>query len=244
MNKIRKITLTAIMTALCVVFNELITIDIPPTTSPMMRLSLGIIPIFIVAYYCGIIYSTISAVLADILGFFLVGMQKGYAFNPGYTLNALLSGLIIGFFILIRKFMATKKGLSLFIITDIVLTVSSVSLFSYMFMTHDLKDVDNKLFVLLLIVGISVVVNIVIILYGIFTKDSKDSTAIIMSFLVYLYVVSLCLTPLWVSLLTKINYFYYWIMRLVTVPLQVMIYSIIAKLLIIPINKIYTKVSR
>ena len=64
MNRVKKITLTAIMTAICIVLNELVTIDIPPTSTPLMRLSLGIIPIFLTAYYAGIFYAALEGVLA------------------------------------------------------------------------------------------------------------------------------------------------------------------------------------
>lgn len=237
--KIKKIVLTAIMTAICVVLNEFVTIDIPPTATPMIRLSIGIIPIFITAYYCGIFYATVEATLADILGFFLVGASKGYAFNPGYTLNAFLSGIIIGFFILIRKFMNTKKGLFVLILTDIFFTVTSCLLFTYMYFHNDLLIGDHPIGALVTIISFSAVINLGIIIYAIFARENEDSNAIIIAFIVYQYIVSLCMTPLWVSMLTHIDYFHYWIMRMVTVPIQIVIYVLISKLIVYPLNKIY-----
>ena len=246
--KLKKIVLTAIMTAVYVVLNELVTIDIPPTSSPLMRISLGIIPMFVTAYYCGIVYSMIEGVIGDILGFVLVGAGKGYTFFPGYTLNAFLSGLIIGFFILIRKFMNTKKGLILLIITDIIFTVSSCLIFSIMVNTGAFKDLNFEVIknhpnIYLYIIGFSILINVGIIVYAIITRGNKDSNAIVMSYIVYLYVVSLFLTPLWNNLLYHggnfYYYFYYWITRLITVPAEIIIYTLVSKLIIYPINKIY-----
>ena len=63
--KVKKLVLTAVMTALSVVLNELLVISIPPTASPLMRLSLGVIPIFVIAYYCGIFYAIVAGTLTD-----------------------------------------------------------------------------------------------------------------------------------------------------------------------------------
>ena len=237
--KIKKLVLTAIMTAVCVVLNELVTINIPPTATPMIRLSIGIIPIFITAYYCGIFYATIEATLADILGFFIFGVANGYAFHPGYTLNAFLSGLIIGFFILIRKFMNTKKGLALLIITDIACTLVTSLLFTYMYFHNNLQIGDRPIGALITIISFSVVINFGIIIYAIFARENEDSNAIIMAFIVYQYIVSMSLTPLWVSMATGVDYFHYWIMRMVTVPIQILIYVLLSNLIVYPLNKIY-----
>ena len=237
--KIKKLVLTAIMTAICVVLNELVTIDIPPTATPMIRLSIGIIPVFIMAYYCGIFYAVVGATLADILGFFIFSVAKGYAFHPGYTLNAFLSGLIIGFFILIRKFMNTKKGLALLIATDALFVLITSSLFTFMYFHNDLLIGDKPIGALITILSFSIIINIGIVIYAIFSRENEDSNAIIMSFIVYQYIVSMSLTPLWVSMMTGVNYFYYWIMRMVTVPIQIMIYVLLSKLIVYPLNKIY-----
>lgn len=236
--KVKKLVLTAVMTALSVVLNELLVISIPPTASPLMRLSLGVIPIFVIAYYCGIFYAIVAGTLTDILGFFVFGMAKGYAFNLGYTLNAFLSGAIIGFFILIRKFMSTRKGLLTLIITDVALTVISCGLYFYMAMTQDIiKNTDSKLAIAITVTSISIIVNIIVIVYAIVARENKDSNAIIMAFIVYQYVVSLCLTPLWLTIMYHTNYFVYWTVRMVTVPLQIMIYALISKVVVYATDK-------
>ena len=236
MNRVKKITLTAIMTAICIVLNELVTIDIPPTSTPLMRLSLGIIPIFLTAYYAGIFYAALEGVLADILGFFIFSLGK-FSFFPGFTFNALLSGLIIGFFVLIRKWMSTKKGLITLIITDTFFAIVSCAVFSYMYIFKGVIE-GSSIPLLIVLVGLSLLINMIIIAYAIVTREKEDSNAIIIAFIVYQYVVSLCLTPLWNNMLAGTMYFYQWVIRMVTVPLQIMIYVLISKLLIIPLNKI------
>ena len=87
--KLRKLILTSILSALAIVLYEFLDIKIPPT-STVLTISLGIIPIYFIAYYCGPFYSTIAAVIVDLLGFFLFGSSSN-PFMIGFTINALLS---------------------------------------------------------------------------------------------------------------------------------------------------------
>lgn len=240
--KVRKLTLTAILTALAFVLNEFLVIPIPPTSSPLISLSLGVVPIFFIAYYCGIIYAIIGAVSADVLGFFLVGAAKGYAFNLGFTFNALLSGAIIGIVLLFKKKLEGEKGAISILISESILTVITIPLFIYFFLKTDLGAGHGGNALLFTVSVISVLLNFSVVIYAFFTKDNPDSNAIILSFLLYLYVVSLFLTPLWVISYAKgISYFYLWITRLITVPIEIVIYSLVTKLILYALKKVPKK---
>jgi len=235
--KVKKIALTAILTALAFVLYEFLVIKIPPT-NPFLSLSLGIIPIFFIAYYCGILNAIIGAVVADLLGYFLVGASSS-PFHPGFTFNALLSGLIFGFILHYKEKLDGKKGKTMIIIIEILITLITIPLFSYYFIKTDLGAGKGGISLLITIDIFAFLLNFSVILYMLLSSNSLGSNAIVLSYIVYLYIVSLCLTPLWVLSYTEgLNFFYFWLMRLITVPLQVIIYSLITKLILIPLSKI------
>lgn len=244
--KVKKIVLTAVLTALSIVLNELLVISIPPTSTPIIQFSLGIIPLLFIAYYCGIFYAASSAVIADILGFFLFSK---YIFNPGFTLNALLAGLILGFLMFKRNSLNSKKGTIIVLVIAALLSLISVSIFLIYFIfgssfLGDSFTVSGNTFTLSLgliitVSALNILITVGLILYTVLSAKEKDSNAIVLSFVIYIYIVALVLTPLWVTSYSSIPYFVFWIIRLVIVPFEALVYSIITKLILYPLRKVY-----
>ena len=236
--KIKNIALTAVLSALSIVLYEFVPIPIPPTNSPILTLSLGIIPIFFIAYYCGTLYAAISSVLVDLLGYFLVGAFKGYAFNFGYTFNALIGGIIIGLIMDHKNVFVGKRGKIIYIITLLVETAFVLPLFMALYDTTPLIEKYPNEYAMFIFTGIHLIINIVLIIYALLFEKNEDINALNLSFLFYQIIVSLFLTPIWVSRLSRIPYIYYWALRLISVPLTTLIYSLVSRLILIALKKI------
>ena len=248
--KVKKLALTGVLTALAFVLYEYVSLPIPPTSSPLITLSFGIIPIFLIAYFCGTFYAASAAVIVDILGYFLVGASKGYAFNIGYTFNALLSGLIIGVILEFKDKLNSKKGTLFIILFESVFTILTLTTFIISFKYTDIGErMSNKGMkegAELIIILFSLILNSSIVLYAIFSRNKDYDNALNLSLIIYMSIVSLLLTPLWISLQGRTIgfYFYLWVTRLVTVPIEILIYSILIRTLMIPLNKINKRFDR
>ena len=93
---------TAFMTALSVVLSKLISINIS-----FLRIGFGFLPIAVLAIMYGPVVAAVGYGLADIIGAFLFPTGT---FFPGFTLSAVLTGLIFGF-VLYNKEVTIKRAL-------------------------------------------------------------------------------------------------------------------------------------
>lgn len=114
MTKLRKITLSAMLIAIQIIFSRFLFIYTPGNLD---RLSLAFIPAALLGYFLGPLFSSLSAVCADILGMLL--NSAGLSFNPMFTVIAALKGLAYGF-LLYKKPLTFKRIALTFILTTIV----------------------------------------------------------------------------------------------------------------------------
>ena len=91
MSKLKKIILAGMLLATLVVLARFLSIK-----TPLIRISFGFIPLMLSATWLGPKCSTLIGGLGDLIGAIL--FPSG-AFFPGYTLSAVLSGLIYGIFL-------------------------------------------------------------------------------------------------------------------------------------------------
>ncbi|GHV19751.1 folate ECF transporter [Spirochaetia bacterium] len=88
MPKIKKIVLSALLLAILIVVERLVSVQ-----TPILRISFAYVPIMLSAILLGPAYSAGIAAVGDIIGALL--FPKG-AFFPGFTLSAFLTGLTYG----------------------------------------------------------------------------------------------------------------------------------------------------
>ena len=234
--KLRKLILAAILSAMSIVLNEFVSIRIPPSNT-IFTISLGVIPIFFIAYYCGFIYSTISAVIIDVLGWLLGGTSS--PFNIGFTLNALLSGLILGLVLHFKNQLSTKKGRIIILVIESLLTIITIPVFIYFFNKFGLESKYDLNNFALIISSLGIAFNLMFIMYSLVLPKNEDVNAVNLGFQIYQIVVSLLLTPLWVHILYGTNYISLWSMRLISVPFLTIVYSMIVLLILKSLTKIY-----
>lgn len=107
--RLKKVAVVAVMVALEIVLHRLLSIK-----TPIVMIHLGFLPIIAVAIAYGPIWAGVMGALAELLGslVFPVG-----AYFPGFTLTALLTGIIFGLFIYHSRYSFFKGCVASVIIT-------------------------------------------------------------------------------------------------------------------------------
>lgn len=112
MNKTKKFVLAGLFIALQVVFTRFFSIE-----TPILRVGFGFLPVALASIALGSISGGVIAMLADILGMIL--FPKGTYF-PGFTLSALLSGIIYGIVLYNKENSILRIAISVLLITFII----------------------------------------------------------------------------------------------------------------------------
>jgi ECF transporter S component (folate family) len=91
MSKIKKLVLASLLLAILIVVERLVSVQ-----TQFLRISFAYVPIMLCAILLGPAWSAGVAALGDVIGMLLFPKS---AFFPGFTLSALLTGLIHGLFL-------------------------------------------------------------------------------------------------------------------------------------------------
>ena len=94
MTTTRKIALAAMMASIAVVLTRFVSIIIPLGGYPSLSIDLGSVPIMLAGIILGPLYGGIVGLVSDLTGFII--NNRGGAFHFGFTLNAILTGVIPG----------------------------------------------------------------------------------------------------------------------------------------------------
>jgi riboflavin transporter len=121
MTTTKKIALAAMMASIAVILTRFMSIIIPLGGYPSLSIDFGSVPIIISGIFLGPLYGGIVGLVSDLVGFII--NNRGGVFHFGFTLNAILTGVIPGllFYLLKNKnvkptiyvLIATMFGLSL-----------------------------------------------------------------------------------------------------------------------------------
>lgn len=125
MSKTKKIILSSMLLALLIVLSRFLSIE-----TQFLVLSFGFVPIMLSAVWLGPKYSSVIAGLGDLIGAILFPFG---AYFPGFTLSAIISGLIYGVFLYDKNNdFSNKKILFRLIISSLlVLIIVNVFITSY-----------------------------------------------------------------------------------------------------------------
>lgn len=92
-NKIRKVSLAGLFVAISIVLSRFFAGDMVIGGLSVLRISFGPVPIYLSGMLLGPLYGSITGALADALGYVVKPLG---AYHPGFTFNAILTGLISG----------------------------------------------------------------------------------------------------------------------------------------------------
>lgn len=122
--KIRRLVMSALLIALNVVLSRLVSIN-----AANYRISISFITVFFAAYLYGWKCSALVAGAGDLIGALL--FPTG-AFNPFFTLSAMIGGIVYGIFLYHNE--SVKKALIVVIINQLVISLGlNTFLISYFY---------------------------------------------------------------------------------------------------------------
>ena len=121
MSKIKKNVLAAMLLAVFIVFNRFVSIK-----TEILIISFTFIPMMMSAIWLGPVYSTIVALLGDLIGAILFPFGPYF---PGFTVSNALSGLIYGLFLYNKGNEMSSKKLVIMLIISSVLQLIVVNIF-------------------------------------------------------------------------------------------------------------------
>lgn len=98
-NKLHRLIFIGLLIAIGILLSQLLSFSYPPRTT-IIKFGIGYVPLIIISILYGPKYGFVSAVLQDILGFFLFGNVNFYF---GFTLNAVLYGIVPSLIFMIKK---------------------------------------------------------------------------------------------------------------------------------------------
>lgn len=121
LSKVKKIILSAMLLAIFIILNRFISIK-----TQILVISFTFVPIMMSAIWLGPKYSTIIALLGDLLGALLFPFGPYF---PGFTVSSALSGLIYGIFLYNKGKEMTNKQLIIRTTISSLIVLSIVNIF-------------------------------------------------------------------------------------------------------------------
>lgn len=116
MKKIKKIIISALLLASAIIINRFLSVN-----TSILSIGFTFVPLMLAGIVLGFKYSTVIAGLADLIGALLFPFG---AFFIGYTISALLTGLVYGLLLYRQeKFQVDKKFFIRLIIAILIVTI-------------------------------------------------------------------------------------------------------------------------
>lgn len=233
--KLQKTIFAGLMVSIGIVLSSVVSISYPPN-STIIRFGIGYLPLIILSISLGPKLGFVAAIIQDILGYivyiWVYGTPSG-PFFPGFTLNSILYGVLPG---MIYNLKIKNKNLFLYINFVFLLLLFAMGIWGIINIEQIIDLIENRLssdmqfdpwvIYLLIILGEIGVIAIVAFLYK-NRKYDDSSQRIIFSIMLLEIVVTLILTPLWVSILYKIPFLPQMPLRIIKAPIEIFIYSLL-----------------
>ncbi len=243
MNKkpVQAIVFTGLMVALGIVLSQIVSIALPNASSPIIKFGIGYLPIIMISILYGPAYGVLAALSQDLIGFFMIGAANGQIFHLGFTINALLYGLIPGLFF--KRHQITQNKLFQYFnfgLVALFVLLITLYLFNPDLVISSSLDIAEKY----ILMSVSLAAALVLIIFNVWViklKKSDFSPFKILFVILFLYmVVSLILTPIWLyMLINHLSFFqinlaelsaYVLVilpLRIVKMPIEVMAYVLL-----------------
>ncbi|MHC6204005.1 folate family ECF transporter S component [Breznakiellaceae bacterium SP9] len=155
MPKVKKVVLAGLLLAILIVFERFISVE-----TQILRLSIAYVPVILIATLLGPVWGGLIGVLADLLGMML--MPKA-SFFAGFTLNALLTGVVYGVFLYNRP---TNKSY----LVRLIISVLIVHIFIHLGLTTLWLSIMYKRAFIVMLAGrlVANIIEIPIEIYSMF----------------------------------------------------------------------------
>ncbi len=230
--KLRDTIFAGLLVAIGIVLTSILSISYPPN-STIIRFGIGYLPLILISIILGPKTGFFSAIIQDIFGYLIYMWIFGPSgpFYIGFTFNAILFGVVPG--ILVRLKME-KINIFKFINIGLFVVLAAMGIWGLVNVEWIIQLIEDKLsadmsfqpwvIYFMLILG---EVGILSMLIFTIAKRSEDemSQRMIFSVIVLQIVVTLILTPLWVTDLYAIPYLPQLPLRIIKTPIEIYIYA-------------------
>ncbi len=232
--KLRNLIFAGLMTAIGIVLYNVLSFSYPPGSSNLIKIGIGYLPLVIISILLGPKIGLYAAIIQDLLGFLIFNGNWGIFF-PGFTLNAILYGVVPGLI-----YWAKPRNKNFFLIVNTILlfsllTMAMWGLFNIQLILDLIKeglgtDITLKpwFIYMILVVGL---IGVIILLVFVYLKRKENDKAhrIIFSVIILQFSVSLVLTPYWIVLLThgSVPYIPQLPLRVIKTPFEIIVYLLV-----------------
>ncbi len=223
--KTRELTHMGIMIAIAVVASRL-NVDNPALGSSS-RFGFSFV-IFLGGIWFGPVKGGIVGIISNLISFVLFDVATG-PFLIGFVVNAFLAGYIPGlFFLLVRKY---KVGFNFMAPSVVLLVLTSILSIWYASEAGYYSELTKQLIIAALIL----IDILMVVLYFVGNRKGPVRSGAYVTFdkilfvsIIYKFINTVVLAPLWLSMLFGYSYRYYLLIRFVKYPIEVLLVSVAA----------------
>lgn len=231
---LKELVFVGLAVAIGVVLNQVLVIEIPPAL-PIIKFGLGYLTLILIGAFYGPVYGGFAGLALDLIGYFLFAAAKGIPFFPGFTLNAMLYGILPGFFFRNAKQTVRLHGVLNFAILALFLAVLSIYVFNIDFViSRSLSDPQKTVLVAIALPSVAALGVFNAVLWKKQSEATYHPVRILSIVLMMYMLVSIFLTPLWVSIMSldangvaAVPFLAQIPLRIVKMPLEVIAYTLL-----------------
>ncbi len=239
---VQKLIFIGLMVSIGIILGQLVSISLPNASDPIIKFGIGYLPIIITSIIYGPILGVMAAIAQDLLGFFLIGANLGQVFNIGFTLNAVIYGLLPGLFFARNATREKKVYFIMNFLLSICLMFGAMWYFFHIGQVESASLTDNEKY---LLVGISLFGSLTLCAFnlGVYhnRKYGEEGTKLLFVVSLLYILVSLILTPVWLTIINPAIAFWARIpLRIIKMPIEIFVYL----LLLVSLLRLIREMSR
>lgn len=228
-NNTQKLIFTGLLITIGIILSQFVSLPIPPSQA-IIKIGIGDLPLMLISLLFGPLIGLFSGFIQNNLGYFIWGAQTG-PYHFGFVLNSMLFGalpsLIFGMKLIKDKvYKYINIGIAaVFLILSITLIFNIQFITENTYITSRFENLTPGLIYLL--IATSIFSSLSMLIFFILRKQQDHHHKIIFIVTILLIITSIILTPLWVMQLYSIPYVLQLPLRIIKLPLEVIIYSVL-----------------
>jgi ECF transporter S component (folate family) len=225
--KLRNLIFTGLLVSIGIILSQFLSFYYPPSTS-IIKFGIGYVPLIIISILFGPEIGIFAGFTQDIIGFFLMGSAHGpYYF--GFTFSAMLYGFLPG---LLFRIKTKVKSNYIFILNiffiSLFFLVSVWYLFNIEVISSSIIFNSSYRYIFIAIALASSIGLFFIAFFNQKQNKEKNDFQLIFFIVFILYIhVSVILTPIWLWDMYEIPIWPQIPLRILKMPLEVLVYTII-----------------
>lgn len=237
--KTRQLIFAGLMVVVGIVLYNVLSFSYPPGSNTIIKIGIGYLPLVLVSITLGPKNGLYAAIAQDLLGFLIFNGNWGLFF-PGFTLNAVLYGVLPGLF-----YHGKSKWSKPFLVINLVMLTALIGMGIWgMFNVNSLvetlasgvaADVQIKAWVIYMIIVLGLLGVAFLIVFVYKKRHENDQThRLIFTIIILQFLVAIFLTPLWITILTNgsVPILPQLPLRIVKTPFEIFLYIILLERII------------